>query len=132
MPKKLAPRAVLCVLAWQGLALGQSAPPALASAPAAPTASTLAKSQAPSTGPSVSTATGLAIVLASIAAGAALTVYGLTIDCGPQDHACHRRASLPIFGGVGVASAGSIFGLVLLPSQDGSRSAALTLAARFD
>jgi hypothetical protein len=75
---------------------------------------------------------GIAIVLASIAAGAALTTYGLTVDCGLSDHACHRRASLPIWGGVGVASVGSIVGLVLLQSPNGSSTPALTLGGRFE
>jgi hypothetical protein len=67
---------------------------------------------------------GVVVILASLAAGAALSAYGLTIDCGPSDHACHRRAAAPIWGGVGVAAVGSLVGLRLLePSL--SRSAAL-------
>lgn len=57
---------------------------------------------------------GAIVIATSIVAGAALTGYGLTIDCGDHDHACHRRAALPIWSGVGVAAAGSIVGLQLL------------------
>lgn len=79
--------------------------------------STIAHAQTPpaTAEPPRATATWGAIVIAtSIAAGAALTGYGLTFDCRANDHACHRRASLPIWGGVGVAAAGSLVGLRLL------------------
>jgi hypothetical protein len=75
---------------------------------------------------------GIAIVLASLAAGAALTAYGLSIDCGESDHACHRRASLPIWSGIGVAGAGSVLGLTIIGSADERRSALVVVAARFD
>lgn len=79
--------------------------------------STLAHAQTPPTTvePARSTASwGVIVIATSIAAGAALTGYGLTFDCSADDHACHRRASLPIWGGVGVAAAGSLVGLRLL------------------
>jgi hypothetical protein len=75
---------------------------------------------------------GVAVVLASIAAGAALTGYGLTIDCSETDHACHRRASLPIWGGVGLASVGTLCGLALLPARAADGSARLMLVGSFE
>jgi hypothetical protein len=75
---------------------------------------------------------GVAIVLVSLAAGAALTAYGLGIECGDQDHACHRRASLPIWSGIGVAGAGSVLGLTIMGRAEQRRSAVLVVSARFD
>lgn len=117
MRPTLALRTLLVVASWHALALAEPPPPAPAPKPVPASASS-----APS----------IAIIVASIAAGVAITAYGLSFDCGEDDHSCHRRASLPIFGGVGVAAAGSIVGLVLLPSVDGTRTAAFTLGARFD
>jgi hypothetical protein len=57
---------------------------------------------------------GWAIVSGSLLVGGALTMLGLQVDCGPADTECHRRASLAIWGGVGVASVGSICGLTLV------------------
>ena len=108
---------LLAITSWHGLARAEDP---------APTAAT------PAPAPQAGRALGIGVVLASIAAGAAVTIYGLSIDCSEQDHACHRRASLPIFGGVGLAAAGSIVGLTLMPSPDGTSSAALTIRGRFD
>lgn len=120
MQRKLWIASLLVSLTWHGLAFAQSAP-------AAPPPTPPAASPTPP-----SKTLGLTVVLASLAVGTAITVYGLSFDCGEEDHGCHRRANLPIFGGVGFAAAGSIVGLVLLPAPDGSRTAALTLGARFD
>jgi hypothetical protein len=49
-----------------------------------------------------------------LVAGAALTTYGLTIDCATGDDACGRRASLPIWGGIGLAALASGLGLAVV------------------
>jgi hypothetical protein len=74
---------------------------------------------------------GVIVVLASIAAGASLTAYGLTIDCGDDDHACHRRAALPIWGGVGVAAVGTVVGLRVIQSSSTSSAALVSIGAAF-
>jgi hypothetical protein len=57
---------------------------------------------------------GWAIVITSIAAGAALTAYGMTRSCPAHDEHCAWESSFFIWGGVGVASAGSIVGLSMV------------------
>jgi len=54
---------------------------------------------------------GWLIVAGAIVAGAAVTTYGLSIDCQKDDTDCHRRAALPIWGGVGIAATGSLIGI---------------------
>ncbi len=54
---------------------------------------------------------GWYVILSGWIAGAALTGYGLTIDCAEDDASCQRRASLSIAGGVGVASIGTLIGI---------------------
>jgi hypothetical protein len=49
-----------------------------------------------------------------LVAGAALTTYGLTIDCATGDDGCGRRASLPIWGGIGLAALASGLGLAVV------------------
>ena len=79
----------------------------------------------PSTAETATSATpGIVVILASLAAGAALTGYGLTFDCADLDHACHRRAAAPIWGGVGVAAVGSLVGLRLIQTST-TRSVAM-------
>ena len=75
---------------------------------------------------------GWLVVAGSIAAGAALTSYGLTIDCAADDTECHRRAALPIWGGVGVASTGSLVGLCIVESHAGPSGTAVSLNLTFD
>lgn len=72
---------------------------------------------------------GWALVIPSLLGGGVLTAYGLSIDCGPLDTACHRRASLAIWGGVGVLSLGSAFGLAILES--GGRPSGVALNGKF-
>lgn len=74
---------------------------------------------------------GALVIVASLALGAAVTAYGLTIDCAEGDASCQRRAALPIWGGVGIASAGSVLGLVMLPSPHQRQAAVLTLRFGF-
>ena len=57
---------------------------------------------------------GWLVVLPSLAAGAALLGYGLSIDCKQADIDCQRKASLAIWGSVGVASLGSLLGLCIV------------------
>jgi len=57
---------------------------------------------------------GWAVVGGSLLLGSAITIVGLGIDCGRADTECHRKASLAIWGGVGIASVGSICGLTLV------------------
>ena len=100
-------RIAMFVLALTGTASAQEAPP-----------------KAPSW--------GWLVVAGSIVAGAALTTYGLTVDCSENDTDCHRRAALPIWGGVGVASAGSLVGLCIVQSDSGPSGTAMTLNLRFE
>jgi hypothetical protein len=76
---------------------------------------------------------GWAVVVSSVVAGAALTLYGLTIECGDDDVSCQRRASLPIWGGVGVASLGTLIGIriVQVGREPSTRSAAIWIGTTF-
>jgi hypothetical protein len=58
------------------------------------------------------------ILIASLAVGAATTVYGTTITCAEADARCRRRASLAIWGGVGIASLGSAIALGSMQHDD--------------
>jgi hypothetical protein len=49
-----------------------------------------------------------------LVAGAAITTYGLTIDCANGDVGCEKRASLPIWGGIGTAALASALGLAVV------------------
>ncbi len=118
---------VVCVTAsllLSGTALAQTTPeadPGPTVAPAAPTAK-----------PRTSASTwGTVVVISSIALGAAITSYGLTIDCGDDDHSCHRRAALPIGGGLGVAAIGSLVGLRILAMDRGPSVAVLQFTGSF-
>lgn len=118
---------VVCVTASllvSGTSLAQSTPeadPAPTVAPAAPAAK-----------PRSSASTwGTVIVISSIAMGAAITSYGLTIDCEDDDLSCHRRAALPIGGGLGVAAVGSLVGLRIMAMDRGPSVAVLQLTTSF-
>jgi hypothetical protein len=54
------------------------------------------------------------IVIPSLALGAVLTGYGLSFDCARADTSCQRSASAAIWGGVGVASLGSLLGVSIV------------------
>lgn len=72
-----------------------------------------------STAPASESATaGWALVVLSLAAGTAVTLTGLAIDCAEADRGCRRRSSLAIAGGVGVASLGSAIGLSLVQASE--------------
>jgi hypothetical protein len=73
---------------------------------------------------------GWFLVVTSLIAGAAVTTYGLTIDCERDDIPCARGSGLAIVGGVGIASAGSLAGITIV--QAGQRgSAGLQIGSRF-
>jgi hypothetical protein len=74
---------------------------------------------------------GIVVIVASLTAGAALTSYGLTIDCAELDHACHRRAAAPIWGGVGVAAVGSLVGSSLIHASLARSAAVLSIHGTF-
>ena len=90
--------------------------------------STASAQEAPSKSPSW----GWLVVAGSLVAGAVVTTYGLTIDCSEDDTDCHRRAALPIWGGVGMASAGSLVGLCIVQSDAGPSGTAMTVSLNFD
>jgi hypothetical protein len=69
---------------------------------------------------------GWLVIGPSLVAGAACTGYGLSLDCASTDGACRRKASLAIWGGVGISSLGSLIGLALLESQGASRQGTAT------
>jgi hypothetical protein len=66
------------------------------------------------------------LIIPSLALGATLTGYGLTFDCAQADTSCQRNAGAAIWGGVGVASFGSLLGISILqastpaPAKSGS------------
>jgi hypothetical protein len=66
---------------------------------------------------------GWLVIGPSLVAGAACTGYGLLHDCAGADKSCSRTASLAIWGGVGIASLGSIVGMALLQPWAASRQA---------
>lgn len=57
---------------------------------------------------------GWIVVIASLSVGAALTGYGLSVECRDSDTDCQRHAGLFIWGGVGVASTGSALGIAIV------------------
>ena len=57
------------------------------------------------------------VIIPSLTVGAVLTGYGLSFDCGRADSSCQRSASAAIWGGVGVASFGSLLGVSLVQAS---------------
>ena len=74
---------------------------------------------------------GWAVVALSLATGAAVTAASLSIDCGHDDLECARWASLGIWGGIGIASAGSVAGLLVVRA-DHAREARVRLSFTVD
>ncbi len=74
---------------------------------------------------------GWLVVAGSVAAGALVTTYGLTIDCGEFDHDCQRHAALPIWGGIGIAATGSLVGLYVVQVHSEPRATALYFRTTF-
>ncbi len=57
---------------------------------------------------------GWYVLASGVAVGAAVTAYGFTIDCSETDLACRSRASLGIWGGIGIAAIASALGLAVV------------------
>ena len=55
---------------------------------------------------------GWMMVIVSLVAGGVLTGVSMAIDCPRDDLECARWASLGIWSGIGVASAGAVVGLL--------------------
>jgi hypothetical protein len=74
---------------------------------------------------------GWAVVALSLVTGAAVTAGALSIDCAHDDLECARWASLGIWGGIGIASAGSVAGLLVVKA-DNAREARMRLSFTVD
>jgi hypothetical protein len=102
------------------------APGAAASEPAHPSPPT-------TTSPPIgSWSWGWLLLGSGIAAGGALTTYGLAQGCSSGDTACERHASIAIWGGLGIASLSSMFGLAIVQSERArarTKTAAVSVAA---
>lgn len=57
---------------------------------------------------------GWATVVLSLALGASVTGVSMAIECPRNDSDCARWTSLGIWGGIGIASLGSVAGLVVV------------------
>lgn len=60
---------------------------------------------------------GWLVIAPSLVLGAASLTYGLSQDCSEVDTPCQRRASLAIWGSVGIISLGSLIGISLSRSE---------------
>ena len=69
---------------------------------------------------------GWLVIAPSLVAGTACLTYGLSQDCSELDTPCQRRASLAIWGSVGIISLGSLIGISLLTSEAASAQAQAT------
>ena len=112
-PRTARQRRLACLVVSARL-LGAVAP---ALADERPRPATVSTAPAPP-GASESATAGWALVVLSLAAGTAVTLTGLAIDCAEADRGCRRRSSLAIAGGVGVASLGSAIGLSLVQASE--------------
>jgi hypothetical protein len=90
---------------------------------AAPTARALGHPQQKgvTTPPAISW--GWLVIAPSLVAGTACLTYGLSQDCSEADTSCQRRASLAIWGSVGIISLGSLIGISLSSSGAASTQA---------
>lgn len=87
--------------------------------PPAPASSSPPSPQAPAPTPPVVRASssgtwGWYVVASGLVVGAASTTYGLTIDCSGSDLGCQSRASLAIWGGIGIAALASALGIAVV------------------
>lgn len=85
--------------------------------------------QSPAAEPSPLCFWGWLVIATSVSLGALTLAYGLSIDCDADDEPCQRRAGAAIWGGTGVASAGSFIGFTLLfwPRGDAPKSLQVAL-----
>lgn len=78
---------------------------------------------------------GWLLIGSSLALGAALTAAGLAVECHEQ-HDCRVEQSQYIWGGIGLASTGSMFGFVILEnardfeSRNAAQAGGYTLALK--
>jgi hypothetical protein len=80
-----------------------------------------------------SPAWGWILVGSSVALGAAMTASGLAVDCRGERQ-CRVDTSLLVWGGLGVASLGSMFGFVILERAEkvsDSNAVVFTAGGRF-
>lgn len=73
---------------------------------------------------------GWAVVALSLATGALVAGGGAAIECRTDDLDCARWASLGIWGGIGIAAAGSIAGLLIVKAD--ARAARVRLSFTVD
>lgn len=66
---------------------------------------------------------GWLVIAPSLVLGTASLTYGLLQDCAEVDTPCQRRASLAIWGSVGIVSLGSLIGISLMRSEAASAQA---------
>lgn len=66
---------------------------------------------------------GWLVIAPSLVVGTASLTYGLSQDCSEVDTPCQRRASLAIWGSVGIISLGSLIGISLSRSDAASTQA---------
>jgi hypothetical protein len=66
---------------------------------------------------------GWLVLGSSLVAASASMSYGLSLDCADADRPCQRRASLAIWGSVGIVSLGSVVAIVLLQPHAASPQA---------
>jgi hypothetical protein len=57
---------------------------------------------------------GWTTVILSVALGASVTSMSMAIECPRNDLGCARWTSLGIWGGIGIASAGTVVGLLVI------------------
>jgi hypothetical protein len=107
------------VVACVGLTLLLAAEDGLCREPAASARAAAAAARAqPQNASNRPSAVGWTVLIASLAAGAATTAYGLGISCEEADRDCSRHSSLAIWGGIGIASIGSAFALGSMQTDD--------------
>jgi len=86
-----------------------------------------ARADPPTNGsPSASTGTGWTVAIASVALGGVITTVGSMVDCSRGDLECARWASLGIWSGIGVASIGSVVGLLMVRAASRSNRVQLS------
>jgi hypothetical protein len=73
---------------------------------------------------------GWVVVALSLAAGMVLSGVSATIKCPSDDLNCQRWASLGIWGGIGVASAGSTAGLLIVDADARFNRARLSVSVQ--
>jgi hypothetical protein len=77
-----------------------------------------------------SPAWGWILIGSSMALGAAMTASGLAVECRGEER-CRIDTSLLVWGGIGVASVGSMFGFLILERAENTNDPnALLLTAR--